>query len=192
MDVAKMFNENLSNYLKDNKGRSLASEASVKDINKLSARSRGLLENGKMYSFNYYTESDTFYDSNPIVIGLGKINSINQSAINLHFMPYDIRKLFLNDLLNSLGTFISSEINGSKLGKPNTQRPIDTLDWDLLQSTLGNKYNLKYCIRQYRLDKMYNPYVIGYENWHLGCVHDKNAFIGGNIIKSQALYYKNV
>jgi hypothetical protein len=192
MDVAKVFNDNLNTYLKDNGGRKGASERSVKDILDLSDKSRGLLKRAKMYSFEYFTKGETFYDTNPLVIGLGKSIWGNQLAINLHYMPYDIRKSFLEDLLNSLTRSISKQINGPKLGNPSSQNSINILNWENLEIAYGKKYNLKYCTRQYRLDRMLKSYQIGYENWHLGCVNDQNRFIGGSIGKAQSLYYENI
>lgn len=192
MDVSKTFNTNLNDYIKSNGGLKGASEKSAKDIINVSDRSRGLLKRAKMYSFEYFTKDEPFYDSNPLVIGLGKTNGINQLAINLHYMPYEIRKSFLEDLLNSLTRSISKQLNSAKLGNPSSQSPIGILTWENLESAFGKKYNLKYCIRQYRLDRMLKQYQLGYENWHIGCVNDQNRFIGGDIGKAQSLYYKNI
>lgn len=192
MDVAKTFSNNLNEYIKNNGGRRGASEKSVGDIINLSARSRGLLKRAKMYSFEYFTKGELFYDSNPLVIGLGKANGVNQLAINLHYMPYDIRRSFLEDLLNSLTRSISKQINGPKLGNPSSQNEINFVNWENLEIAFGKKYNLKYCIRQYRMDRMIKQYQLGYENWHIGCANDQNRFIGGDIGKAQSLYYKNI
>jgi hypothetical protein len=192
MDLTKMFNENLNNYIRDSGGRNRASEKSINDIINLSDRSRGLLRRAKMYSFQYFTKNETFYDSNPLVIGLGKVNGINQLAINLHYMPYDVRRSFLEDLLNSLTRSITKQINGPKLGNPSSQNEINFVNWENVEIAFGKKYNLKYCVRQYRMDRMKKQYQIGYENWYLGCVNDQNRFIGGDIGNAQSLYYKNI
>jgi hypothetical protein len=42
------------------------------------------------------------------------------------------------------------------------------------------------------MDRMKDPYVIGYENWYVGAVNNENQFYGGNINQAQSLYYKNI
>ena len=42
------------------------------------------------------------------------------------------------------------------------------------------------------MDRMKNPYVIGYEDWYVGVVNNENQFFGGNINQAQSLYYKNI
>ena len=192
MNVSKSFERNLEIYIKDSGGRSSASEMSFADIVGNSMKGKGLLENAKMYFFEYNTDEEKIYDSKPIVIGLGKINKNNQLAINLHYMPYDIRKLFLRDLLKILGIFIQKEINGPKLGNPILQKSVSSFTWESINGKLTKKYNIGYCLRQYRLDRIRNHYEIGYENWHLGCVNDQNYFKGDDIIKAQYNYYKYI
>ena len=63
---------------------------------------------------------------------------------------------------------------------------------NLFRIYLGRKYNLTYAVRQYRLDRMRNPIVLGYEDWYLGTVNNENHFYGGNNNEAQALYYKNI
>lgn len=192
MKLYKKFEENLETYIKDNKGRPLASKKSVIDIISSSSKSNGLLKNAKMYFFEYNTQDETIYDSKPLVIGLGKVFKDNQLAINLHYMPYDIRKLFLRDVLQNLEAYIYTELNSSKLGNPSKQKSVDSFTWDSINGKLTKKYNIGYCIRQYRLSRIRNHYEIGYENWHLGCLNDENYFKGDDIIKAQYNYYKYI
>ena len=85
------FQDDLDIYLTENKGRNGASKASTKALAKIGQKSKGVLDQGKMYSFRYFTEDETFYDTYPIVIGLGKSIDGHQLGINLHYIPYDAR-----------------------------------------------------------------------------------------------------
>ena len=192
MEYSKTFNEGLEIYLKDNKGKTLASKQSHKDIQKLSSSSSGVLAKGKMYAFEYFTKGSPFYDSYPIVIGLGRSDSGNQIGINLHCIPYNFRIEFLKDITNSLESQISSQLKGRKLGNPKLQESINYLTWDNLKKTYQKKYNLKSAVRQYLLSNMRNVRVLGYEHWYLGAVHNENYFIGGTISQAQSLYSKNI
>jgi hypothetical protein len=78
------------------------------------------------------------------------------------------------------------------IGKPNMQSTLSEFTYENIKASLGRKYNLTYAVRQYRLDRMRNPIVLGYEDWYLGTVNNENHFYGGNINEAQALYYKNI
>jgi hypothetical protein len=188
MAIIGEFNADLDIYLTESKGRTGASKRSTSDIVNLGAKSRGPLEAGKMYSFNYYTTEELFYDTNPLVIGLGESGDGHQLGINLHYMPYEARIPFLTQLTKTLKT----QIENNKKDNPLKELPIPTFQWKFLKRALGKKYNLTYCVRQYRMDRMKDPYVIGYGDWYIGAVNNEDQFFGGNINQAQALYYKNI
>jgi hypothetical protein len=54
MAIEGSFQKDLNVYLTENKGRGGASKASDKDLNKIGSSGKGTLENGKMYSFQYF------------------------------------------------------------------------------------------------------------------------------------------
>ena len=143
-----------------------------------------------MYAFRYFTDQENFYDTFPIVIGLGLTNGINQLGINLHYIPYKIRVSLINDIIKSFSDFLESQIKFA--GKPNNQLINKNFTYELVMKALSRKYNLKYAVRQYRLDRMRKPRVIGYEDWYIGVANDDNFFFGGTIREAQALYYKNI
>ena len=145
-----------------------------------------------MYCFNYYTKDEPFYDTKPLVIGLGESDNGHQLGINLHYMPYEARVPFLTELAKSLQSQIATQTRGSAFGDPSKQGAITVLKWEFLKQAYGKKYNLTYCTRQYIIQKMKNPYVLGYEDWYVGAVNNENQFYGGNINQAQALYYKNI
>ena len=107
-------------------------------------------------------------------------------------MPYEARLPFLTELTISLQSQIAALTKGSALGNPSLQKPITNFKWKFLKKAYGKKYNLTYCVRQYRMDRMKDPYVIGYEDWYVGAVNNDNQFFGGNINQAQSLYYKNI
>jgi len=186
------FNQDLEIYLADNKGRIGASKQSSIDIKNISAPSKGLLNPGQMYCFNYYTKDETFYDTKPLVIGLGESDNGHQLGLNLHYMPYEARIPFLTELVKSLQSTIAGLIKGNAYGNPAQQGSIGALKWEFLKAAYGKKYNLTYCTRQYMISKMKNPYVLGYEDWYVGAVNNEDEFFGGNINQAQSLYYKNI
>jgi len=181
-----VFKKDLDSYLKENGGKSGASKKSQVDLYNVGKKSSGVLQSGKMYIFNYYTENEGEYDMNPIVIGLGKSKDGNQLALNLHYIPYNIRVSLVQRLVNSFSGFIQQQIKGTGLGKPNLQNPIIQLNWDNLKLAYNDMIKLEYCTRQYKISRMYNPYVIGYENWFMGVVNDENSFFGTTISLAQA------
>jgi hypothetical protein len=192
MALVGVFTEDLNIYLAENKGRTRASKKSEKDIPRISAPCDGVLNPGQMYCFNYYTKDEPFYDTKPLVIGLGESDNGHQLGINLHYMPYEARIPFLTEITVSLQSIIQSRLKGNAIGNPKDQRPIPELRWEFIKQAYGKKYNLTYCTRQYIIKKMKNPYVLGYEDWYVGAVNNENQFYGGNINQAQALYYKNI
>jgi len=192
MALIGSFTEDLKLYLAESKGRTRASKQSQIDIPRISAKSDGVLNPGKMYSFYYYTKDEAFYDSHPLVIALGESDNGHQLGINLHYMPYEARIPFLTELTVSLKTQIAALTKGKALGNPESQAPITAFRWEFVKQAFGKKYNLTYCTRQYIIKKMKNPYVLGYEDWYVGGVNNESDFYGGNINQAQALYYKNI
>jgi len=182
------FKADLDIYLTESKGRTGASKRSTGDIPMMGAKSKGPLEPGKMYCFNYYTTKETFYDTKPLVIGLGESDDGHQLGINLHYMPYEVRIPFLTQLTKTL----KNQIESNKKEDPSKEDPITTFQWKFLKRALGKKYNLTYCVRQYKMDRMKDPYVIGYSDWYVGAVNNEDQFFGGNINQAQSLYYKNI
>jgi hypothetical protein len=184
------FNDDLNLYLAENKGQIKASKASTLALKTIGAPSRGTLEPGRMYSFRYFTKDETFYDTYPIVIGLGSNIGLNQLGINLHYIPYDVRISFIQDIIKSFGGIFKSQLKFA--GNLERQTFIKDFTYDNIKKTLGKKYNLTYAVRQYIMSRMKKPRVLGYENWYIGAVNDDNFFFGGNINQAQALYYKNI
>jgi|TARA_R110000796_G_C14377232_1_gene414802 hypothetical protein len=188
MSIIGTFKEDLDIYLADNKGRTGASKRSISDIPVMGAKSKGPLLPGKMYCFNYYTTEESFYDTKPLVIGLGESDDGHQLGINLHYMPYEARIPFLTQLVSTLKTQIQYNLDDDPL----MEGAIATFKWKFIKQALGKKYNLTYCVRQYRMDRMKDPYAIGYRDWYIGAVNNEDQFFGGNINQAQSLYYKNI
>jgi hypothetical protein len=184
------FEDDLNIFLDDNKGRSGASKASTTLLEGAGIAAKGPLEQGRMYTFRYFTEDETFYDTYPIVIGLGKSFGLNQLGINLHYIPYDYRISFVKDIVRSFSGIFESQLKYA--GEVKNQMYMKDFTYDAIKQSLGKKYNLTYAIRQYRMDRMKKPRVLGYEDWYLGAVNDSNFFFGGSINEAQALYNKNI
>ncbi len=189
--IVGSFKEDLDIYLAENRGRSGASKTSDKDLSNIGAKAKGILDTGKMYSFEYFTPDESFYDTYPIVLGLGKSIDGHQLGLNLHYIPYEARIPFLSDVVKSFKSVIESQISMAQ-GKPQTQSRLKEFTYENLKKSLGRKYNLTYAVRQYRIDRIRKPRMLGYEDWYIGAVNNENHFFGGNINQAQALYYKNI
>jgi hypothetical protein len=185
------FKDDLNQYILEKKGLSGASKASTADLYNIGESSRGPLEQGRMYFFRYFTDDETFYDTYPIVIGLGNSPfGVNQLGINLHYIPYNSRISFMNDIIRSFPHVFNFQLKTAS--NPSKQKFIKDFTYDAVKKSLGKKYNLSQAIRQYKMDRMRIPKLIGYENWYIGAVNDEDFFFGGNINQAQALYYKNI
>jgi len=185
------FKEDLDLYLTECKGRTGASKKSDGEIFNRGDVAKGILERGKMYVFEYFTTQETFYDTLPIVLGLGKSINDHQLGINLHYIPYEARVPMMEDIVKSFQNVIDSSLD-NQIGKPNMQLTLNEFTYENVKASLGRKYNLTYAVRQYRVDRMRKPRVLGYEDWYIGVVNNENHFYGGNINEAQALYYKNI
>lgn len=185
------FTDDLDLFLAENRGRTGASKASDQALSNIGIKAKGILDEGKMYSFQYFTPDESFYDTYPIVLGLGKSIDGHQLGLNLHYIPYEARIPFLTDVVKSFKSVIEKQIEISQ-GKPDSQIRLKEFTYDNLKKSLGRKYNVTYAIRQYRLDRIRKPRMLGYEDWYIGAVNNENHFFGGNINQAQALYYKNI
>lgn len=183
------FKDDLNQYLAENKSRTGASIASTAALSDAGIPSKGALENGRMYVFNYFTKDEPFYDTFPVVIGLGTGFGFNPIGINLHYLPYTIRISFIKDIIRSFSEMFDSQLRFA--GNPSKQTYMKNFTYDAVKRSLGKKYNLTHAIRQYRINRMKSPRLLGYEDWYLGATNDDNFFVGGNINQAQALYYKN-
>lgn len=183
------FNKTLETYIKENKGLRNASKQSQLDLVKLGKPFGGRFNIGKLYFFKYDTPDEIWYDRNPIVLGLGLSDQGNQLGINLHYMPYKIRVEFIKRIYTTFYAFIKRELSGRGLGNPLLQKPISQLNWDNILSAYGSFVNLNYITKQYKLDRIYEPLVIGYEHWHIGVLNDENFFYGTDIKIVQSKYF---
>ena len=134
MAIVGSFQIDLDIYLKENKGRSGASKQSDSSLSTIGDKARGDLENGKMYSFEYFTPEETFYDTYPIVLGLGKSIDNHQLGLNLHYIPYEARIPFLSDVYRSFKDTILRETNTAP-GNPNRQSRLNEFTYDNLKQS---------------------------------------------------------
>jgi hypothetical protein len=184
------FSTDIDNFIRENLGRVGASKRSQFEINKIGIKVTGGFETGKMYTYRYFTPDESSYDTNPIILYLGLNNSKNLVGINLHYIPLDPRIQLVDKIIRSYDPIISMEIK--KAINPKNQKKLDTFIWENVNLAYGRKFNIKYAIRQYKLDRIKKPLLIGYENWYLGTVNNENNFFGTNINEAQSLYYMNI
>lgn len=186
------FTKELDSYLKNNKGYVNASKQSQIDLYDVGLSSVGRFKVGKMYTFRYFTPDEPRYDTSPIILSLGFNSSRNVLGLNLHYIPYSVRIDFMYRIVKSYSSFFTRQISGSLIKNPRLQPGLSGFTYESLNSALGGRYNFKHAIHQYRLDRIRSPYIIGFENWHLGAVNNENFFFGTNINEMQSLYYTNI
>ena len=179
----------IEQYVKSNGGQRRASSASQSQLGMLSDGYGGRFDFGKMYFFQYFTPDEPWYDTNPIVLGLGPSDDGNELGLNLHYMPYRVRIQLLDSIWSSFSRTIGMQVEGTNLGKPTRQSALTGFTWQNLKSAYGSRFNLKHCVKQYRLDRMRRPRILGYENWYVAAANDENRFHNTTIEQVQALYY---
>jgi len=182
-------NKEIETYVKQNRDRRRASRASQSQLSLVSDRARGRFDLGKMYTFRYFTTDEPWYDTQPIVLGLGPGPAGNQLGLNLHYIPYRIRKTILSQIWRSFSATIQRQLNGPNLGKPGNQAPLIGFTWPNLKQAYGGQFNLEHCVKQYRLDRMSDVRLFGYESWYIAATNDENRFHGITIGQAQALYF---
>lgn len=188
--MANSFKESVDVYVKSNGGTSAASKASQSQLSYLGDSYLGRFNFGKMYVFNYFTQKEKYYDTHPIVLGLGPSDNKNELGLNLHYMPYKIRIEFLSRIWSSYSSSINGQISGKNVPKAKFQSPLSGFTWENLKSAYGVHINLGHCVHQYKMDKIRNMRVLGYEDWYIAATNDENRFHGKSIGEAQALYYK--
>ena len=119
--MAGEFKASIEQYVKSNGGQRRASSASQSQLGLLSDSYGGRFDFGKMYFFQYFTPDEPWYDTNPIVLGLGPSDDGNELGLNLHYMPYRVRIQLLDNIWSSFSRTIAQQVEGSNLGKPTRQ-----------------------------------------------------------------------
>lgn len=184
------FTNNLDSFIKTSGSNERASKKSKIELPRVGVNIRTRFELGKMYNFRYFTSDEPEYDTNPIILFLGYNERRNLTGINLHYIPLKPRIGLIKDIIRSYNPIISKELARPK--DPRTQRNLHTFIWDNVKLAYGTKYNVKHSVRQYRLNRIQKPLLIGYENWYLGVVNNENDFFGTTINHAQSLYYLNI
>lgn len=184
------FEDDLNQYIKESGGVIRASSLSTTSILNRGNPASGVLENGKMYAFKYFTPNELVYDTFPIVLGLGQLDNKNQLGLNLHYIPYDYRLPFIRFILNKFSNKIEENLKFIK--KPLLQKPLYEFNYENLKRGLGISYNLNYAIKQYRIDRMSTVKLLGLEDWYLGVINNDDRFYGSSMFNVQRNFYKNI
>ena len=143
MAVIGEYNEDLKLFLETYRSRTIASKQSAIDIRtEITTKGKGVLETGKMYSFEYYTTEETFYDTNPIVLGLGESDNGHQLGINLHYMPYEARLPFMELVVKAFKRF--PQFKGATDVSVQKQRAITSFTWEFLKRSFNLLYTTVY------------------------------------------------
>ena len=139
-----MFKDNfridIKNYIKEHKSKILASRQSQGDLHIIGDHVR-TFNFGKLYVFRYFTPDEEIYDTNPIILYLGRSDDNNYLGFNIHYMPHHIRVNFLADIRRSFQNVIKYEIE--KLNPPKRQRSLAGFNYNNLKAAYHNKYNIK-------------------------------------------------
>lgn len=186
--ISGIFEDDIREYL-NNIGSVNTLQQSQDDLDAVSSPFRGLFQPGKMYTFRYFTPDEEFYDTMPIVIALEYSMKENLIGLNLHYFPIDARIEILSRIIRSYEPVFSSETRDRKITKPEQQRQFGrSFNYLSLKEAYQQKLNVLHGVRQYRLDRIQSPKIIGYENWYIGASNNTDMFLGANIAYAQSLY----
>lgn len=138
---------------------------------------------GRLYTYFYYPLNRNnekvlpFYDLQPIALILSKRSmkkkrSVLYTAINLNWIPMQIRPVILGIYHKVFRQMIDREYKKIKSGKHDTiTNMFFKQDFDfskvfrkMLENAFGNKYKL--AIRSYRMEMISNIHLIEYDDWY--------------------------
>ena len=193
--------KNINNVLKKAKSQSNAVifalkwyEKEVKDKRSKSLFKLNLTDQfkaGRIYRFNYVAQTPElpYYDTNPIIISLGRIkfkNSICERGINLNCLPMDVRHYVLTRIFKSYGNII-----GKQIGEPVKDQDGLPLNFRVVKNLLNSVY-AEYAIRNYFISYKTDVHCISYENWDKAAFIETDKFIGANKGQVRIDYYNYI
>lgn len=190
--ISGIFSQDIEDYISNLGGGSLASIQSERDLSAVSQIVSGQFELGKMYTFRYITPDEKIYDMRPIILFLGYNDQNNLIGLNLHYFPLSPRIEIIKRIVRSYESSISVEVNSKRLSKADQQRPLSSFTYENLKMAFQQRLNILHGVRQYRLDRITSPSIIGYESWYIGVANDTDNFKGASMQFSQSLYYSNI
>lgn len=126
-----------------------------------------MLIQGMLYMFDYknpkYKDVLDFYDTNPLVISLGKTHSVEDSfnniGINLHLLPPRIRRIVLFEIFYTFrGDYRSILLKDLK-----RMRRV-RIDYRIIVKKL-EKYGVKFAIRSYIPSRQTNKVMFALSDW---------------------------
>ncbi len=127
-----------------------------------------ILQPGKIYVFEYqakYPDRYSYWDRNPVVIGLGKLPTKNgyvNMGINISWYPPKARKYIVEKIRELYKSQYQTEIKKNGL-KANMQGSIN-IDLYALKLALDS-VGLSFAIRSYLNEGIGTKFCIAYEHW---------------------------
>lgn len=190
--ISGVFEDDIEQYL-INLGKTNINLQTEYDLDGVSTPFNGFFQAGKMYTYRYFTPDEKIYDTQPIIIALEYSSKDNLIGLNLHYLPINIRIDLISRIIKSYEPVFSSNSRNRRLVNPELQQSLGrSFNYDNLKKSYQNKFNILYAVRQYRLDRIINPFIIGYENWYIGVANNNDMFHGATIKNIQAQYYTNI
>lgn len=140
---------------------------------------RGIMVQGHLYYFVYddplTKDKLEFYDTSPVVLSFGlylaNTGNLVEYAVNLHYLPQEVREAFMTDIFNLFKKQYKGEMYTSK------PRSINEFTWQQLQ-TFVDKYGIDFAVRSYIPERRKATMVFDYEDWGKACCIQSKQFIG--------------
>ena len=132
---------------------------------------------GKMFCFQYDPATRdrlSYFDNSPMVISLGRHPNGNELAMNLNFLPKEVRYWMVGEVFKVYQGAIVAAAAGKNWRRASEQKQVE-IEYELLKQWLG-KYGLDFCVRQYHKGRMRNLTVICYEDWIRAVMINWNNF----------------
>jgi len=153
------------------------------------------LKAGKIYRFYYRPitiNKLSFYDTNPLVISLGKVKfktNIVDLCLNLNLFPYTTKVHIINEIYKAYKNIINTQVKKHPLNAK-LQKEYD-LTYEVLQD-LFSKYNISFGIRNYLKEKRSKTRTISYDNYFRVPFIEDYKFSKKGVKHIHNLYYKSL
>ena len=158
-----------------------------KNISKYS----GVLQSGKLYSFNYYPmQKDLqYYDSKPLIISLGPTqNPFLCRGINLNYLPKKIKW----NVISAIRDKLESKFNDREISNPfDSINQKDILIPKTILKSL-EKIGINFAIRMYYINRIKNNFVFCFEDWDKASHLQTLELYGITKNKMEKFFYKQL
>lgn len=149
---------------------------------------RGVLQQGRLYVFEYKKDTDKLYDMRPYILCFGACDPRDLTVVYglaWHYVPQKIRWQLGEYIYGLFDDKISTEIDKHpEVSESDKQDYIAKCTKEIVVPAL-KKINLTGAIHKYDMRNMKNCYVLNYNMLHWVLCDETNSFTNGTIADAQ-------